>query len=50
MFVLILLVASVVVLALAAFGVTAGRVNLLALGVCLYVIAVATPVVDAAIG
>ncbi len=50
MFVLILLIAAVVVLGLATIGVTAGRLNLLALGVCLYVLAVAAPVVDAAIG
>ncbi len=50
MLIVCLLIAAVVVLALATVGITAGRVNLLALGVLLYVLAVATPVVDAAIG
>ncbi len=49
MFVLVLLVASIVVLGLATIGITAGRVNLFALGVLLYVLAVAAPVVDAAV-
>ncbi len=48
-FVLVLLIAAVVVLGLAAAGVTAGRVNLFALGVLLYVLAVLTPVLDAAV-
>lgn len=49
MIVMVLLIAAVVVLGLAAVGVTAGRVNLLALGVLLYVLAVLTPVLDAAV-
>ncbi len=50
MLVLILLVAAIVVLGLAAFKVTTKLVDLGWLGVFLYVIAVAAPVVDAAIG
>lgn len=48
-FVVILLVGAVVVLGLAAFNVTARRVNLFALGVFLFVLATAAPVVDAAL-
>ncbi len=49
MLAVVLLVAAIVVLGLAALGITAGRVNLFALGVLLYVLAVAAPVVDAAV-
>ncbi len=49
MIVTVLLVAAVVVLGLATIGITAGRINLVALGLLLYVLAVLTPVLDAAI-
>ncbi len=47
--VMVLLVAAVVLLGLAAFKVTTRLVDLGWLGVFLYVLAVATPVLDAAV-
>ncbi len=46
MFILLLLVAAVVCAGLAAFGVSGGRVNLLALAITLYLLAVLIPAIN----